>query len=158
MKKTYLYSILLSVFLSMLLVHTLYAAEITASQTTDMELELLKLINEERESHARTYLSLDTQINPVSNVRVSESVQSFSHTRPDGRRFSTAFTDQNICYRCCGEILAYGYETPELVLDAWLNSPGHRNTILSDRYTHVGVSHLIAENGKTYWAVEFLSR
>tara|TARA_R110002126_G_scaffold87127_1_gene209939 strand:+ start:1782 stop:2285 length:504 start_codon:yes stop_codon:yes gene_type:complete len=50
-----------------------------------------------------------------------------------------------------GENVAYNYNTPEAVLTAWLNSPGHRENIVGD-YTHFGIcikEH--PETGKKYY-------
>jgi len=40
-----------------------------------------------------------------------------------------------------GEILAAGYPTVEAAVQGWLNSPGHRNILLSTNYTEVGGGH-----------------
>jgi uncharacterized protein YkwD len=50
-----------------------------------------------------------------------------------------------------GENIAYNYSTPEAAVNAWLNSPGHKENIVGN-YTHFGIS--IRENaitGKKYY-------
>jgi uncharacterized protein YkwD len=50
-----------------------------------------------------------------------------------------------------GENIAYNYNTPEAAVNAWLNSPGHKENIVGN-YTHFGIS--IRENavtGKKYY-------
>jgi uncharacterized protein YkwD len=50
-----------------------------------------------------------------------------------------------------GENIAYNYNTPEAAVNAWLNSPGHKENIVGN-YTHFGIS--IRENavtGKNYY-------
>ena len=39
-----------------------------------------------------------------------------------------------------GENVAYGYQTAESLLNGWLNSPSHRSTIETKRYTNFGIS------------------
>ncbi|MFD1827405.1 CAP domain-containing protein [Mumia zhuanghuii] len=38
-----------------------------------------------------------------------------------------------------GENIAYGYRWPRHVVDAWMDSPGHRANILEPRYRRIGV-------------------
>lgn len=50
-----------------------------------------------------------------------------------------------------GENIAYNYQTAEGVLNAWLDSPSHKQNIEGD-YTHFGVAVKIdAETGKKYY-------
>lgn len=50
-----------------------------------------------------------------------------------------------------GENIAYNYQTAEGVLNAWLDSPSHKQNIEGD-YTHFGIAVKIdAETGKKYY-------
>ena len=55
--------------------------------------------------------------------------------------------------------IAAGYATPEEVVAGWMNSPGHRENILSPNFTEMGVG-MTSGGGKfgTYWAQEFGAR
>lgn len=59
-------------------------------------------------------------------------------------------------YRVASENIAGGYETPEDVVDGWMQSPGHRAAILHERQTEIGVAYYLAPNGYTYWVQLFL--
>ena len=48
----------------------------------------------------------------------------------------------------------YGQRTPAAVMDAWMNSSGHRANILNSSYTHIGVGY--CERGN-YWTQMFMS-
>ena len=53
-----------------------------------------------------------------------------------------------------GENLAGGQRTLELAIKGWLNSTGHRSTLLSDRFEEFGLA--VANGGgthKIYWAM-----
>ena len=50
------------------------------------------------------------------------------------------FTDLDYQYLYAGENLAKDFSTTESLINAWLESPGHRANLLSDRYTQVGIS------------------
>ena len=53
-----------------------------------------------------------------------------------------------------GENVAYGQRTPQEVMTAWMNSPGHRRNILNSRYTQIGVGSV--NNGRSiYWTQVF---
>lgn len=56
-----------------------------------------------------------------------------------------------------GENVAGGQRTIEQAIEGWLNSPGHRNTLLSTRFTEFGLATASVAPGKksrygTYWA------
>lgn len=56
-----------------------------------------------------------------------------------------------------GENIAAGYSTPQAVMDAWMNSTGHRNNILSTYSWEIGVGYATA-SGSTYyryWTQDF---
>jgi uncharacterized protein YkwD len=54
-----------------------------------------------------------------------------------------------------GEVLAYNYTSPQSVLNAWVNSPGHKNIIEGD-FTNFGVSIKQDSNGRKYYTFIFV--
>jgi uncharacterized protein YkwD len=54
-----------------------------------------------------------------------------------------------------GENIAYGYGTPSSVVDAWLNSPGHKANIENGSYRSTGVGAAATSSGVLYWSQEF---
>lgn len=117
-------------------------------------LRIVELVNEARAEAGLPEVVLDTAASQAAQVRAREIVRSFSHTRPDGQNFSTALTEQDVMFRSAGENIAWGQRTPEQVMDAWMNSPGHRANILRETFTHIGVGYY-QENGTNYWAQLF---
>jgi len=53
------------------------------------------------------------------------------------------------------ENVAYNYNSSQAVLDAWLNSPLHKENIVGD-YTHFGISIRIDSMGKKYYTNIFI--
>jgi uncharacterized protein YkwD len=53
------------------------------------------------------------------------------------------------------ENIAFGYETAEEVVAAWLHSPGHRRNIDSSGWRYMGVGAAESERGGTFWAQNF---
>jgi uncharacterized protein YkwD len=54
-----------------------------------------------------------------------------------------------------GENIAYGYQTASSVVDAWLNSPGHKANIENASYRSTGVGAAATSGGVIYWSQEF---
>ena len=56
-----------------------------------------------------------------------------------------------------GENVAAGSPTPADVMSAWMNSPGHRDNILSSLYTDMGVGCAYSRTNVPYWTQDFAS-
>lgn len=76
----------------------------------------------------------------------------FAHTNPDGDSPFDRLNQAGIGYRVAAENIAFGYVTAEAVLQAWLDSPGHRGNIENCAMTQHGVGRV-----ETYWTHVFLS-
>lgn len=120
----------------------------------DYASQVAALVNAVRAQHSLAALTVDAKVQRAAQMRAAETAQSFSHTRPNGSSFSTALTEAGVTYRTAGENIAYGQSTPQAVVDAWMNSSGHRANILSSRYTTIGVGYTVV-NGTAYWAQLF---
>ena len=120
----------------------------------DFASQVVALVNAERTKQGLSALTIDTKVQQAALVRAKESTQSFSHTRPNGSSFSTALTEAGVSYRTAGENIAYGQRTPQQVMNAWMNSSGHRANILNKDFTTIGVGYTVI-NGTAYWAQLF---
>lgn len=118
--------------------------------------QVVNLVNKEREKRNLAPLSIDKSVQAAAQVRAQECEQSFSHTRPDGSGFATALKEQKVSYRTAGENIAWGQRSPEEVVNAWMNSDGHRANILSARYTSIGVGYYQNAKGVNYWSQLFI--
>jgi uncharacterized protein YkwD len=54
-----------------------------------------------------------------------------------------------------GENIAYGYQTPQDVMNAWLNSAGHKANIENPSFRAIGVGAVRSANGYWYWTQDF---
>ncbi|MCR5675753.1 MAG: CAP domain-containing protein [Lachnospiraceae bacterium] len=111
--------------------------------------EALDLVNEERGEAGLSDLSWSNGLAAAANVRAEELTDAFSHTRPDGTDWYTV--DANIMF---GENLAEFYNTPEEVVDAWMNSPSHKENIMDGEFSTCGIA-IYKDGGEYYWAQEF---
>lgn len=116
---------------------------------------IVELVNEERAKVGLSPVTLDKKVQAAAQVRAKEIVTSFSHTRPDGTSFSTALKEQNVSYRGSGENIAWGQKSPEAVMNAWMNSSGHRANILNKNFKIIGVGYCRTANGTNHWAQLF---
>ena len=116
--------------------------------------QVLDIVNRNRSSAGLHLLKLDADLCAAAQLRANEIVSSFSHTRPDGRKFSTVLTDNGIRFTAAGENIAWGQTSPEQVMNAWMNSDGHRANIMNVTYTKLGVGHVTVA-GRQYWVQLF---
>mgnify|MGYP005769924777 CR=1 FL=1 len=126
----------------------------TGSMQGDFASQVVALVNAERAKHGLSALKVDAKVQQAALVRAKETAQSFSHTRPNGSSFSTALTEAGVSYRRAGENIAYGQSTPQQVMNAWMNSSGHRANILNENFTTIGVGYTVI-NGTAYWTQLF---
>ena len=124
------------------------------SSQGDYASQVVALVNAERAKYGLSALKVDSRVQQAAQVRAAETVQSFSHTRPNGSSFSTALTEAGVSYTRSGENIAYGQSTPQQVVQAWMNSSGHRANILNESFTTIGVGYTVS-GGTAYWAQLF---
>lgn len=121
---------------------------------SDFEAEVVRLVNIERAAHGACPVTMNSSLRSSAAVRALEIIDKFSHERPDGTRWVTAI---RIKYACAGENLAAGQRTPANVVNAWMNSEGHRKNLLNPKYTEIGVAcyHDPDSTYKYYWGQLF---
>ena len=124
------------------------------SSQGDYASQVVALVNAERAKYGLSALKVDSRVQQAAQVRAAETVQSFSHTRPNGSSFSTALTEAGVSYTRSGENIAYGQSTPQQVVQAWMNSSGHRANILNESFTTIGVGYTVSGD-TAYWAQLF---
>ena len=127
----------------------------TAQALDGLAAELLKQINQKRTANGLSALSYSADLQASADIRAKESVQNFSHLRPDGRGCETAVT---VDYTVTGENLIQvtsEFATADIMMDTWMNSPTHRNNILLASFTKMAVG-IYVSNGTTYVSTVFV--
>lgn len=117
--------------------------------------QVVELVNQERTKAGLSAVTLDQNIASAALVRAKEIETSFSHTRPNGSKFSTALTEQGVTFKGAGENIAWGQKSPEAVIPAWMNSEGHRANILNKNFTKIGVGYYQNAAGRNFWTQLF---
>ena len=69
-----------------------------------------------------------------------------------------ASKNENIKYKSAGENIAKWHDTPEFVMERWMQSKGHRDNILNKNYNEIGIGKAVDKNGKNYWVQIFIEK
>jgi len=124
------------------------------------ELEVLRLTNAEREKAGlKPCAGDDTNLNRSARAKSEDMAANnyFSHDSPTYGDPFAMMRNFGVQYQSAGENIAKGQPTPGEVVQAWMNSPGHRENILNGSYTHLGVGY-VANNGQPCWTQQFISK
>lgn len=81
----------------------------------------------------------------------------FDHTNPDGLSPFDRMKNAGISYRRAAENIAAGQQSPEAVVNGWMNSSGHRANILNPQLTHLGVGYYAGGSYGSYWTQCFIT-
>ncbi|WP_456276166.1 CAP domain-containing protein [Bacillus sp. AK128] len=139
-------------------------AQETAEQKTapntaisEFESKVIELTNAERRKNGLKDLAADTSLSNVAREKSTDMQKNnyFSHTSPTYGSPFDMMRDFGVTYNTAGENIAQGQRSPEEVVQAWMNSEGHRKNILSDKFTHIGVGY--QQNGH-HWTQMFVGR
>ena len=127
-------------------------------QHLDVEKEILRLCNEERAKVGLQPLEWFEDAYCFTQIRANEAVTYFSHTRPNGTKWQTAYTDAGVyLVGYNGENLfdSVGYSAKEFAdcaVEWWMRSPGHKANILNSRFNRIAIA--IIQNGNQLTVVQ----
>jgi uncharacterized protein YkwD len=123
----------------------------------DFESKVFALVNQERSAAGKALFKCDS-----ATVKVAHD---YSQLQCDQRQMghnvggTSPFQRMQaggISYRTAGENIAAGQQTPEQVMESWMNSSGRKANILGD-YTYIGIGYVPCESGAggPYWTQDF---
>lgn len=126
-----------------------------STSVLDYEQQVVTLVSAERAKYGLAALTLDETLCGYARVKSQDMHDQgyFSHTSPTYGSPFDMMRAFGVSYRTAGENIAMGYATPAAVVEAWMNSEGHRANILSANYTTLGVGY-VADGG--YWTQWFI--
>lgn len=135
--------------------------KITIPQITaikNFENQVIQLTNAERTKRGLAPLKADWQLSRVARYKATDMRDKnyFSHTSPTYGSPFTMIKDFGISYTAAAENIAAGQTTPQAVVTAWMNSPGHRANILNSSYTKIGVGYAKGGSYGAYWSQMFI--
>ncbi|MGW2637984.1 CAP domain-containing protein [Streptomyces sp. NPDC001348] len=131
------------------------SAPVTVSAEAAAEAEVLKLVNEERAKVGCSALSANSSLTKLAEGFSSDMAARgfFDHTDPDGATPWDRAAKAGIS-GLGGENIARGQADAASVMEAWMNSPGHRANILNCDFKTLGVGVHYGSGGP-WWTQDF---
>ncbi len=126
-------------------------------KVSNYESEVIRLVNEKRKANGLKPLTYDWELSRVARYKSQDMKDNnyFSHQSPVYGSPFDMIKNFGITYRSAGENIAKGQRTPEAVVNAWMNSSGHRANILNSSYTKIGVGYVANGN---IWTQMFIGK
>lgn len=106
--------------------------------TASISYDAINLINQERTKLGKSALSYSSELGDIALKRAKEISTDFSHDGMD---------KYDPTYRI-GECIAYGYGSASRAVNGWMNSSGHKDTLMDGSKTHTQIA--VARYGN-YW-------
>ena len=124
---------------------------------TSYEQEVIRLVNEIRVERGLRELTYNWELSRVARYKSQDMHDNryFSHTSPVYGSPFQMMKNFGITYRSAAENIARGQSSPQAVVNAWMNSSGHRANILNSSFTEIGVGY-VAEGH--YWTQMFIGK
>ncbi|PLR69467.1 CAP domain-containing protein [Bacillus sp. UMB0893] len=127
------------------------------ASVSEFEKKVVELTNAERQKQGLKPLQIDETLSKTAKAK-SEDMKSknyFSHNSPTYGSPFDMMKKFGVQYSTAGENIAKGQASPEAVVQAWMNSEGHRKNIMNSSFTHIGVGHVAEGN---YWTQMFIGK
>jgi uncharacterized YkwD family protein/spore coat assembly protein SafA len=123
-----------------------------------LEQRVIDLVNQQRANAGLHMLAKNWELCRVARYKSQDMINKgyFGHISPTYGSPFKMMEDFGISFTAAGENIAYGQRSPEEVMNAWMNSPGHRANILNPSYNQIGVGCAKSSNGTYYWTQEFI--
>ncbi len=128
------------------------------SPTLSAEEEVIRLVNVQRQKAGLSPVTNNWEVSRVARMKSQDMIDKnyFDHNSPTYGTPFQMLKSFGISYRAAGENIAMGQTSPQAVMNAWMNSSGHRANILNANYTQIGVGLAKSKNGTYYWTQLFL--
>lgn len=124
---------------------------------TDLEMEILQLVNEHRADLGLNTLEI---LDVISNVALPHTnymieVDQVSH---DNFLLRQKELVEHANAKSVGENVAYGFNSAKGVVNAWIQSDNHRKIMEDPKYTHFGISTDSNVEGRNYFTQIFIEK
>ncbi|HBF5318244.1 TPA: sporulation protein [Clostridioides difficile] len=130
----------------------------TSENFSAYQKEVVDLVNIERGKAGLNPLTLDSSISNVATKKSQDMIDNnyFSHNSPTYGSPFDMLKKFGISYKTAGENIAMGQKTPKEVVNAWMNSEGHRKNIMNPNFSKIGVGVAQKSGGSIYWTQIFV--
>ncbi|MCR3956764.1 MAG: S-layer homology domain-containing protein [Gudongella sp.] len=125
---------------------------------SNYEQRVLDLVNVERSKEGLAPLKMHIKLSNVAYEKSKDMAiyDYFAHTSPNYGSPFEMMKEFGISYSYAGENIAMGHPTPEAVVKAWMESPGHRANIMNRNFGNIGIG-IYNDNGRIYWTQMFIN-
>ncbi|MDP4153788.1 MAG: SafA/ExsA family spore coat assembly protein [Bacillota bacterium] len=123
-----------------------------------VESQVFDLVNKERAKYGLTPYKMNWELSRVARLKSQDMINKhyFSHTSPTYGSPFKMMESFGLHFSAAAENIAMGQRTAQEVMNAWMNSPGHRANILSRSCTQIGIGAAKSSNGTLYWTQMFM--
>ncbi|MGV9264797.1 CAP domain-containing protein [Kitasatospora sp. NPDC003701] len=120
--------------------------------------QVVDLVNAQRAQHGCGPLTADTRLATAAQGHSEDMAARnyFDHASPEGQHADHRIEATGYRWSSWGENIARGQKDPAAVMDAWMNSPGHRANILNCSFKEIGVG-VKTGSGGPWWTQVFAS-
>lgn len=103
---------------------------------------VIELTNQKRLESGLSPLNLNSTLNQVAQAKAGDmfAFNYWAHNSPSGRDPWSFFREAGYNYLYAGENLARDFMTSDAAVEAWMNSPTHRENILNGKYKEIGLA------------------
>ncbi len=117
--------------------------------------QVLQLVNKERANAGLQPLKMDSELSAVAMEKAKDMHDNhyFDHTSPTYGSPFDMMKQHGIQSMAAGENIAMGQQSPEEVMQQWMNSQGHRENILNGNFDSIGIAYYDG-----YWVQEFTGK
>jgi len=125
----------------------------TGADPSQYAQQVLDLVNEARSSAGLKPLAMNSALSKMAMVKAQDMHDNnyFAHESPTYGSPFDMMKSFGIAYQWAGENIAKGQRSPAEVMNAWMNSPGHRANILNGNFTQIGIAYY-----NTEWVQAFI--
>ena len=121
---------------------------------------ILDSVNAERAARGVAPVTYHDQLTEAGLAHAADQfnrncLTTLSHTGTDGSNPGTRIARTGLSVWTWGENLACNQQSPAQVMQAWMNSTGHRDSIINPSFTHIGISITRDSQGHLYWVQVF---
>ncbi|MGC9527117.1 MAG: CAP domain-containing protein [Limnospira sp.] len=117
--------------------------EVNPPGTPPVTDRVIELTNNFRAQNGLSPLEFDAQLAVAAQTHTENMAfqDFFSHTGADGSDVGDRVTNTGYNFSTAGENIGAGYQTPEAVVQGWIDSPGHRENMLNPNFQEIGVGY-----------------
>lgn len=104
--------------------------------------KILELTNQKRAEQGLSPLTINSKLNESAQRKAGDmfAFNYWAHISPSGRNPWSFFQEVGYKYVYAGENLARDFMDSDATIEAWMNSPTHRDNILNSNYKEIGIS------------------